>query len=143
MIRVGLIGCAKTKKACRSRAKDLYTSALFRKARRYAEANYDRWLILSAKYGLLDPKAMVDPYDETLKSFSERKIWSERVFEQLRTLFPDPKRQIFMVHAGKTYREFLMCLLRREKYQFQTPLEGLGLGKQLEWYQSREKEEAG
>lgn len=137
-----MVGCVKNKRDRRSKAKDLYTSDLFMKARRYAERNYDHWHILSAKYYLVDTEAEIDPYDETLndKTVSERKTWSRRVFDQLLALYPDPKRQVFMFHAGKRYREFLIPLLKGHGYQFETPLKGLPIGKQLSWYKSKEKE---
>jgi hypothetical protein len=36
-------------------AQDAYTSSLFTKSRRYAERFADRWLVLSAKYGFIEP----------------------------------------------------------------------------------------
>lgn len=38
-----------------TRARDAYTGQFFRKNRKYAETFGDRWAILSAKYGLVDP----------------------------------------------------------------------------------------
>ena len=52
---IGLVACCKTKLAEPARAEDLYRSPLFRKARAHCLAHYARWLILSAKYGLVDP----------------------------------------------------------------------------------------
>jgi len=141
LIRIGLVGCVKNKRAYGSKAKDLYTSDLFMKARRYVEENYDHWHILSAKYHLVDPEAEIYPYDETLndKTISERKAWSKRVFDQLHPLYPNPKSQVFIFHAGKRYREFIIPLLEEYGYQFEIPLEGLGIGKQLAWYKSKEE----
>ncbi len=38
-----------------TRAQDAYTSSLFTKSRRYAEHFGERWLVLSAKYGFIEP----------------------------------------------------------------------------------------
>jgi len=134
--RIGLIGCVKKKRSFRSPAKDLYTSDLFIKARRYAEANYDKWFILSAKHHLVEPETITDPYDETLndKTAQERREWSRTVFEQIRRELPDPSSALLCFHAGKRYREFLIPLLVKAGYSFKVPLEGLGIGKQLAWY---------
>jgi hypothetical protein len=40
-------------------ARDAYTSSVFKTSRRYAEQFADRWVILSAKYGLIDPDFVI------------------------------------------------------------------------------------
>ncbi|WAI01364.1 DUF6884 domain-containing protein [Methanogenium organophilum] len=44
-------------------AKDAYTSTFFRLNRDYAYNFGDRWVILSAKYGFIDPDTMIEDYD--------------------------------------------------------------------------------
>lgn len=53
--RVALVSCVKSKRPRISAASDLYTSALFRGMRGYAEQYTDSWYILSEKYGVLAP----------------------------------------------------------------------------------------
>ena len=49
-------------------AKDAYTGAPFRVNRDYAERFAARWLILSAKYGFIDPEFVIpEPYNLTFK----------------------------------------------------------------------------
>lgn len=81
------VGCVKAKRTTASPAEDLYVSTLFTGRRRYVERTCDRWFVLSAKRGLLEPTALVEPYDETLKTKGrlERRRWSESVLEQLDT----------------------------------------------------------
>ena len=52
---VVLVGCVKSKRDHPSPASDLYTSALFRKARAYAESTGGPWYVLSAEHGLVEP----------------------------------------------------------------------------------------
>jgi len=141
LVRIGLVGCVKGKRSQRSRAKDLYTSGLFIKARRYVERCYDRWYILSAKYGLVDPETIIEPYDETLKdkSVQERLTWSERASEQIHAAFPDPSNLVLFFHAGERYREFLIPRLEDKRYHCEVPLKGLGIGEQKAWYKAREE----
>ena len=54
-MRVGLVGCVKKKGSSPAPAGDLYISPLFIGRRRFVEASCDRWFILSALHGLLDP----------------------------------------------------------------------------------------
>jgi len=62
---VALVGCGKAKRDFRSKARNLYTSNYAKKKRDFAEVAADDWLILSAKYGLVDPDRRIPPYDVT------------------------------------------------------------------------------
>ncbi len=48
-------------------AKEAYVSGYFRKNRAYAEKFSDRWYILSAKYGFLEPNALIQNYNVSFK----------------------------------------------------------------------------
>jgi len=80
-------------------AQDLYSSPLFKMARRYAEANAHRWFILSAEHGMLDPKTLTRRYDITFNGMrlQERRTWAEGVIAQMksdgcsRQKTPDPR----------------------------------------------------
>jgi hypothetical protein len=51
-------------------ARDAYTSPVFKASRRYAEHFAKRWMILSAKYGFIDPDFIIpETYD---RSFYDR-----------------------------------------------------------------------
>lgn len=60
-----IISCGASKQPRPSAARDLYTGPFFRCCRRAAEAlsPWRGWLILSAKYGLIRPAAVIEPYD--------------------------------------------------------------------------------
>jgi hypothetical protein len=63
-----LVGCVKMKRPEITPAKDLYTSALFKKEREYAERSGKRWFILSAQRGLVGPEEMSEPCDLQLSA---------------------------------------------------------------------------
>ena len=65
-MRIGLVGCVKTKRPGPSPAADLYDSALVRGRRRFVEATCDQWFILSAKHGLVAPDEVLARYEDTL-----------------------------------------------------------------------------
>lgn len=102
---IALLSCVKTKRKSRSAAKDLYTSALFAGMRRYAEVNADAWYILSAKYHVLRPDKVVNPYEQTLHGMrlQDRVAWAKRVQSQLLELLP-PSAEVVLL-AGARYRE--------------------------------------
>lgn len=132
MRTIALVACAKTKADKPSPAADLYKSALFEKTKIYAQNHADRWFILSAKHGLLDPTTVIEPYDKTLKTSSrrERAEWSSKVLDQLMRHLTRGDRVILL--AGKDYREFLDESLKSRGFNVQIPLEGVSLGRQLQ-----------
>jgi hypothetical protein len=122
----------KAKRTAVARARDLYTSQLFRALRAYAVAHADAWYILSAKHGLLRPDQIVAPYKRTLKDMPKRDrvAWAERVQRQLLEVLPTGAEVILL--AGVRYREGLVPFLRTRGFSVTVPLEGLGIGKQLQ-----------
>jgi hypothetical protein len=84
-IRIGLVGCVKGKGPTAAPAGELYTSPLFVGRRRFVEGSCDRWFILSALHGLIDPNEVIEPYDASLVSagVAERRAWAERVLASL------------------------------------------------------------
>jgi hypothetical protein len=108
-------------------------SELFRGLRRFAEARADTWYILSAEHGLLHPDQVVAPYERTLNNMHkpERLAWAARVQRQLVDVLP-PSAQVILL-AGARYRENIEPFLRSNGYEVSVPLEGLALGKQLQY----------
>lgn len=130
--RVALISCVKKKYGSAAPARDLYTSQLFRGVRRYAETHADTWFILSAKYGVLRPDEVVEPYEGTLNTMPKRDrlAWGQKVQQQLLDLLPAAAEVILL--AGQRYREDIEPFLRKNGYSVSVPLQGLTIGKQLQ-----------
>ena len=133
MAEVCLVSCVGQKRDCACRADQLYTSAWFVKARRLAEERSDRWYILSAEYGLLEPSRIVGPYENTLNSMSkaQRVEWARRVVRAL-VAWTDTTERITML-AGARYREYVVPELRSLGFSVEIPMEGLRIGQQLRW----------
>ena len=87
---IGLIGCGARKLSTAAPARDLYTGPLFLAARAYVEVRCERWGILSAKHGFLDPDEVVEPYDQAFLRMSarDRKVLEMGVGAVLRARFP-------------------------------------------------------
>ena len=131
--RIALVSCVKQKRSSAAPARDLYVSELFRGLRRYAEARADTWYILSAEHGLLRPDQVVSPYERTLSTMRrpERLAWAARVQRQLLEVLP-PSAHVILL-AGARYRETIEPFLRGKGYEVSVPLEGMALGKQLQY----------
>lgn len=129
MRKIVLISCVKSKLKTTAKARNLYTSTLFRLNLEYAHRlKPDAIYILSAKYGLLDLEQMIAPYELTLNTMREPEIiaWSKRVLDSLRQK-ADLQSDLFIFLAGNKYRKYLLP----ELMHYEVPLEGLPFGKQL------------
>lgn len=133
-----LVSCVSKKADVPLPARDLYRSTWFRYARRYAELVTarpgDRWFILSAKYGLVDPDEVIYPYNQTLTAASvkEQWQWGAEVYRDWHLKFGD-RRVRFVFLTGKHYSEHLVEWFALDGNVIETPLAGLGIGKQVAW----------
>ena len=137
VLKLGLVSCTKSKQDYPCKAEEMYRpSPLFTKAYDYATKNYDQAAILSAKYGLLLPHEVIEPYELTLKTIGRKakKQWAERVYRQLNEKFDFTEISEIYFHAGLDYRNDLIPLLRSEDISVCVPLKGLRQGEQLKWY---------
>jgi hypothetical protein len=131
---IALVGCVKQKLDHAAPAGELYTSPLFHRQREWAVARCDRWLILSAKYGLLKPETTIDPYEMTLKAAStaQRRAWSKHVLEQLRQEVGSFDGHHFEIYSGRDYFGYgLIDGLLQGGATVAVPWQGLGLGQRL------------
>jgi len=133
MATICLVSCVSSKRQESTPAEDMYISPLFGGARLFAKSRFDKWYILSAKYGLLEPHQPIAPYEKTLKSLSktERLRWAEKVFADLSRHVTAGDRVAFV--AGLEYREFLIPKLEQLNVNVTVPLQGMSIGKQLQW----------
>lgn len=131
---ITLVSCVGLKRSEPCPAKDLYQSDWFIKARAYVERQGYDWHIISAKHGLIDRDAIVEPYEQTLNdaTAAERREWSDRVFSQILQRLPNGGT--VRIFAGDRYREYLVPKLQNAGYTVEIPLQGLGIGQQLQWF---------
>lgn len=130
MKKVALISCSKKKLEHRSKARDLYSSQLFKATLSYVERHsYNNIFILSALHGLVDLEDELDPYDLSLQQLSvyERKVWAEKVFCQIYD--KGLANSQFYFYTGKTYYKYLEWYFRSTTLV----LEGLGIGQRLKF----------
>lgn len=131
-----LVSCVKEKRPDPAPAKDLYTSPLFARERRHAEASGKPWFILSAKHGLVDPDQVLEPYDLRLSDTppSYQSAWGHRVVQKLAHAAGPLRGKTIEVHAGVVYTNSIRGPLRDAGADLIEPLEGLTMGRRLAWY---------
>jgi hypothetical protein len=140
VMRVGLVGCVKTKRATASPAGNLYVSPLFEGRRRAVEESCDRWYVLSAEHRLVDPHRVLDPYDVTLVGAATafKRRWARDVLAQLEDEVGPLDGHTFEIHAGANYCDFgLVQGIVEAGGRVERPAQGLALGQQLAFYESQ------
>lgn len=132
--RCYLVACVSAKRKAPAKAKDLYISVWFKKARRYVEGTGCPWFILSAEHGLIHPEAIIAPYEKTLNAMQvdQRRQWAARVIDQMKSTLP--RSDSIVVFAGARYREFITEYLGSRVSEVLIPLDGLRIGEQLSWF---------
>lgn len=135
MNKIVLISCVSKKLTHAAKARDIYVSPLFRLNLAYAESlKPDAIYVLSAKHGLVALEDQIEPYDLTLNTMGvgQIKAWADGVVSQLAEV-ADLKRDRFVFLAGDKYRKFLVPRLAK----FEVPMEGLTIGRQLQFLSRR------
>ncbi|MFT3708066.1 MAG: hypothetical protein QM817_10455 [Archangium sp.] len=122
--RVAVLACSASKLTHAALAKDLYTGPLFKLARAYAELVADRFVILSARYGVLQPDAELAPYEQRM---NDARKWGRRFSNRLAMeLFDAPSSEVLFL-GGASYFD---PLVHSEKERWRRPLKGLAIGVQ-------------
>lgn len=128
---ITLVACSATKQAGAVRADELYKSNLFAGSRILAERASRSWFIISAKYGLVRPAAVIQSYDSSLDQMSlgERAQWATRVVEALPLSGLLAPRILLL--AGEVYAAPLRPLLEARGARIIEPLRGMGIGSRI------------
>ncbi len=111
-----------------TRAKDAYTGAPFKVNRRFAERFATRWVILSAKYGFIEPDFLIpEPYNLTFKKRHPDLVTPASLRDQVEKLqlaaHPD-----VIVLGGKEYQKAARQALSGTGVNLHFPFAGLPLG---------------
>lgn len=106
--KVAVIACTKAKRRTAAPAIQLYDrSELFRLCVATATSDSLPVLVLSSKYGLVEPDAVLDTYEVDLAKLtpSERSTWQALVDRQAQALIPGRGFKEVTCLAGKEYRQ--------------------------------------
>lgn len=115
-----LVSCGKRKSAVSCQAKDMYNSDRFQKLKLFAENFGLQWYILSAKYGLLPPDRVIDPYDMCLSSctIEYQQKWASNIIAQFSNYHKDT---VFVVAANSDYSRYIVPLLTDAGFRVAAP----------------------
>lgn len=135
-----LVGDSKSQLNMPALAENMFRSALFGRAKQYAKVHANRWYILSARYGLLEPNTLIEPYDITIDDLEQ----SERfqIAQHIMTAFirqPITTHDRVIVLAKATYRDVLAPVFQGRNIQTEYPLERKGIVQQMRWLEAAVK----
>jgi len=112
-------------------AKEAYIGPLFKLARKYAERKGYDWIILSAKYGFIEPDYTISGnYNVTFNNPKTKPISLEILRKQVK------EKKLYrysrvIVLASKRYVEIVRKAFQGYNIRIEAPLEGLPIGKML------------
>ncbi|HET9848683.1 MAG TPA: hypothetical protein VFR68_09035 [Candidatus Dormibacteraeota bacterium] len=107
-------------------ARDVYVGSPFKVNRTYAERFGDRWVILSAKYGLIDPDDIIEePYNVTFKDVRTNPVGIGTLRAQVTDAHLGGNGLVLAL-GGKDYRRVLQAAFAPTEVVF--PFAGLPLG---------------
>lgn len=134
-----LIGSVKSMQTEAAPARLLYTSTLFARRRRYAEASGRPWFVLSSRWGLVAPDEVIAPYDVFLGDMpaTYRHGWAEFVVGQLAASAP-LAGTVVEIHAGDHDVDALRPAVERAGAALTDPVVAHSMGETLAWYDTHQ-----
>ena len=113
------------------KANDAYTGAPFKVNREFAERFSDRWVILNAKYGFIDPDFIIaGPYNVSFKKKSTEPIEIDTLIQQIRKMGLNKYGKVVGL-GGKEYRWAMEAAFKTYEAEVQFPFAGLPIGKAM------------
>lgn len=113
-------------------AKKAYTGPPFKLNRQFAEKFGDSWVILSAKYGFVEPSFLIDaPYNVTFKRKSSNPVDVEALVKQVKSMKLDRFGRLIGL-GGKEYREAISSAFETSMVELAFPFAGLPIGKMMQ-----------
>lgn len=112
-------------------ARDSYTGPPFKINREYAERFGERWMVLSAKYGLIWPDFLIPgPYNVTFKDPSSEPVPNSVLVRQVREQALDRFKEVVGL-GGKEYCAAVRGAFASSNTKLRFPFSGLPIGKMM------------
>lgn len=113
-----------------AKARNTYIGAPFKVNRAFAEKFADKWIVLSAKYGFIDPEFIIPKdYNVTFKKPSTNPINMSDLLKQLKQKNLD-SYDVVIALGGEDYSTIVKKVFRKASKVI-APTEGLPMGKAM------------
>ncbi len=115
-----------------TRAKDAYTGSPFTVNRKYAELFGKAWVILSAKFGFIEPDFEIpQPYNVTFKRKATNPVSADELQQQVMVQRLDRFANVIGL-GGKEYRQAIKAAFHGTSVTLHFPFAGLAIGKAMQ-----------
>ncbi|MEE8322785.1 MAG: hypothetical protein V3R57_04085 [Candidatus Bathyarchaeia archaeon] len=105
-------------------AKNVYTGPPFKENREYAETFSDKWVILSPKYGFMEPDFIIpEDYNVAFKDSKTESISLETLREQVKEMFSE--YSCIVALGGTTYANLVVETFKGTDRKVITPCTGI------------------
>ena len=137
-MKIAIIACSNKKRDVTCHARDMYQGQLFKFSVEYAESWGMPWYIISAKYGIIHPDKMIDPYNERVPTkAADITPWSNTRNYEAYCVPPKGMDKTFVLLCGKDYKQAFRDGINKSacprEFTCEEPLAGLGIGEQMKW----------
>tara|TARA_R100000152_G_C6779379_1_gene210950 strand:+ start:867 stop:1280 length:414 start_codon:yes stop_codon:yes gene_type:complete len=131
---IGIIGCGSKKQIKKCRAEDMYLGSFFKMSTSIVKKTTERYFILSAKYGVLNPSDIIEPY--------ELKITDLKTEQYRRWIFQNSKRLQQLINKNETIYSLASDRYNNALYQFNVyaPMTGLTMGYRNSWLRKKTRQ---
>ena len=121
MQSIFIINCSKEKLNYPIKASDMYCSERFILSKKIAKKQGNKWYVLSAKYGLISPDTIIEPYDISVNDWSEKekKEYASKVIKQISDYGIGKDRLVFLCNSP--YTNDILKKLEKKKCQIVAP----------------------
>ena len=73
-MKIAILNCVNKKHEIKQQAQDLYYGISWDAKSAFVKTRYDKWYILSAKYGLIEPTTIIEPYTWRVDFLTRRQV---------------------------------------------------------------------
>ncbi len=113
-------------------AEHAYTGAPFSVNKGFAQRFGEQWLILSAKYGFIEPDFLIPgPYNVTFKRSSNELVSAAMLKQQVQALGLDSSTSVIGL-GGKDYRQAIETAFEGTGIKLHFPFSGLPIGRAMQ-----------
>lgn len=129
-----IIPCTRQKAAVSGPAREVWSGAHFQLVLAHAEIFYDKVLVMSYKYGLIDPDMEIEPYDIDIRyaSAKARLEWWFVLRKQIRELIEEKPLLVAMYTGGFERERILREFVRNGFREVIVPWENLAHGQRMQ-----------
>lgn len=112
------------------RAEYAYIGSPFKVNKEFAEKFADHWMILSARYGFIDPDTLIEDYEETFLKPGINTVKIETLIHQIKDKDLLGFRRIIIL-GGKAYQEITSKAFDYYGLKVEFPTKGMPIGKSM------------